>query len=57
VHDSRGDEVVFLVGSSEQVPKDELPGARIWPLTAHRLLTLITCGGEFDREPPAITPA
>jgi hypothetical protein len=50
VHYNRGDEVVFLVGSSEQVPKDELPGARIWPLTADRLLTLITCGGEFDRD-------
>jgi hypothetical protein len=44
-----GDEVVFRVVASERVSKDELPGDRIWPVTADRLLTLITCGGEFDR--------
>jgi LPXTG-site transpeptidase (sortase) family protein len=44
-----GDEVAFSVESSERVPKDDLPGDRIWPVTADRLLTLITCGGEFDR--------
>ncbi len=48
VYDS-GDEVTFVVESSERVPKDELPGDRIWPVTSQRLLTLITCGGEFDR--------
>jgi hypothetical protein len=45
-----GDEVVFTVATSERVPKDELPGDRIWPVTADPLLTLITCGGEFDRQ-------
>jgi hypothetical protein len=37
------------VVSREQAPKEQLPGDRIWPVTADRLLTLITCGGEFDR--------
>jgi hypothetical protein len=45
-----GDEVLFTVATSERVPKDELPGDRIWPVTADPLLTLITCGGEFDRQ-------
>jgi sortase (surface protein transpeptidase) len=44
-----GDEVTFVVQTSEQAPKDELPGDRIWPVTGERLLTLITCGGDFDR--------
>jgi sortase (surface protein transpeptidase) len=44
-----GDEVAFVVRESEQAPKDELPGDRIWPVTSERLLTLITCGGDFDR--------
>jgi hypothetical protein len=41
--------VTFVVTSSERIPKDDLPGDRIWPVTNDRLLTLITCGGEFDR--------
>lgn len=48
VYDS-GDDVTFLVDSSETTPKDELPVDTIWPTTNVRLLTLITCGGEFDR--------
>jgi sortase (surface protein transpeptidase) len=44
-----GDEVSFVVRVREQAPKDELPGDRIWPVTSERLLTLITCGGDFDR--------
>ena len=44
-----GDDVTFLVDSSEQASKDELPVDAIWPATNDRLLTLITCGGEFDR--------
>lgn len=44
-----GDEVTFVVTSSDQTPKDALPVEDIWPLTNDRLLTLITCGGEFDR--------
>jgi sortase (surface protein transpeptidase) len=43
-----GDEVTFVVDSREQVPKDHLPADRIWPVTNDRILTLITCGGEFD---------
>lgn len=49
VYDS-GDEVTFLVDSSEQTPKDELPVDTIWPATSERLLALITCGGQFDRD-------
>jgi sortase (surface protein transpeptidase) len=48
VYDS-GDRVTFVVDSSEQTPKDELPVDSIWPDTNERRLTLITCGGEFDR--------
>lgn len=48
VYDS-GDDVTFLVEGSEKAPKDELPVDIIWPTTNDRLLTLITCGGEFDR--------
>lgn len=48
VYDS-GDTVTFFAGSQEQTPKGELPVAAIWPTTNERLLTLITCGGEFDR--------
>lgn len=44
-----GDDVTFLVDSSETTPKDELPVDTIWPTTNDRLLTLITCGGQFDR--------
>lgn len=44
-----GDEVTFVVASSVQTPKDALPVEDIWPLTNERLLTLITCGGDFDR--------
>jgi hypothetical protein len=49
VHFDSGATVIFRVVSSERVPKDELPGDRIWPVTVDPLLTLITCGGEFDR--------
>lgn len=44
-----GDEVTFVVASRVQTPKDTLPVEDIWPLTNDRLLTLITCGGDFDR--------
>jgi hypothetical protein len=44
-----GDEASFVVEAREQAPKDELPGERIWPVTNDPLLTLITCGGDFDR--------
>jgi LPXTG-site transpeptidase (sortase) family protein len=49
VYDS-GDEVTFVVTEVERTPKDELPVERIWPVTDERSLTLITCGGDFDRE-------
>lgn len=48
VYDS-GDKVTFFVDSSEQTPKDDLPVDTIWPATSERLLTLVTCGGQFDR--------
>jgi hypothetical protein len=44
-----GDVARFIVEGLEQTPKDELPGDRIWPVTADVRLTLITCGGRFDR--------
>lgn len=44
-----GDQATFVVDSSEQTPKDALPVDTIWPVTNDRLLTLITCGGDFDR--------
>lgn len=44
-----GDRVTFLVASSTQAPKDSLPVDDIWPLTRRRMLTLVTCGGAFDR--------
>jgi hypothetical protein len=42
--------VTFVVTDSERLPKDDLPADRIWPVTNDRLLTLITCGGDFDRQ-------
>lgn len=45
-----GDVVTFVVEADPvQTPKDELPGDDIWPVTNERRLTLITCGGSFDR--------
>jgi hypothetical protein len=44
-----GDRVTFVVTRSERTAKTALPAASIWPLTNARLLTLITCGGAFDR--------
>lgn len=44
-----GDRVTFVVDSSVQAPKDDLPVEEIWPVTNERLLALITCGGVFDR--------
>ncbi|WP_130649324.1 class F sortase [Egicoccus halophilus] len=49
VHYDRGDVAEFVVESSTRTPKDELPVDDIWPVTSERRLTLITCGGEFDR--------
>ncbi|MFT5223236.1 MAG: hypothetical protein ACI867_001550 [Glaciecola sp.] len=44
-----GDTVTFVAVSTEQAPKGELPVDTIWPTTSEELLTLVTCGGEFDR--------
>jgi hypothetical protein len=44
-----GSEVTFIVESREQRPKDELPGERIWAAASYPRLTLVTCGGVFDR--------
>jgi sortase (surface protein transpeptidase) len=46
VYDS-GDRARFAVLDSEQVPKDALPGDRIWPETQAPVLSLITCGGDW----------
>jgi sortase (surface protein transpeptidase) len=39
---------VWRVVDSEQTPKDELPGDRLWPGGDEPQLALITCGGVFD---------
>jgi LPXTG-site transpeptidase (sortase) family protein len=41
----------FVVESSEQVAKEDLPVDRIWPETDDAVLRLVTCAGKFD---PAI---
>jgi hypothetical protein len=52
VHVDRADgsTATFVVDGLEQHPKDQLPSGRIWARTDERLLWLITCGGEFDRD-------
>lgn len=44
-----GSTASFVVEDVEQHPKDELPGDRIWAASSQPRLTLITCGGAFDR--------
>jgi hypothetical protein len=44
-----GDVARFVVERQQQTSKDELPVELIWPVTAEVRLTLITCGGRFDR--------
>ncbi len=44
-----GSTTTFVVEELEQHPKDELPGDRIWAPSEEPRLTLITCGGVFDR--------
>ena len=39
----------FVVRSSEQQLKEELPADRIWNETRRPVLRLVTCGGDFDR--------
>jgi len=51
----RGERVTFVVRRSEQHDKDALPAAAIWPTTNEPLLTLITCGGDYDRRARAHT--
>jgi LPXTG-site transpeptidase (sortase) family protein len=41
---------VFVVESSEQVPKEDLPYDRIWNETDAAVLRLITCGGTYDKQ-------
>jgi len=49
VHRTDGGTATFVVEEVEQRPKDELPGDRIWAAADRPRLTLITCGGTFDR--------
>lgn len=44
-----GSTATFVVQGREQRPKEALPGDRIWAPSAEPRLTLITCGGVFDR--------
>jgi LPXTG-site transpeptidase (sortase) family protein len=50
VYNENGDKAVFVVDSAETLLKTELPTEKIWPSTYMPLLTLITCGGEYDKE-------
>ena len=38
----------WVVRSSEQTPKDDLPVERIWNDTREPVLRLVTCGGRFN---------
>jgi sortase (surface protein transpeptidase) len=49
VHHADSSTSTFIVESTEQTPKDELPGDRIWNDTDEPVLRLVTCGGSFDR--------
>jgi len=49
VSDTLGRRVEFIVADSTTVAKDQLPIERIWGPTDSAALTLITCGGSFDR--------
>jgi len=49
VHREDGTTASFAVEDVAQHPKDELPGDRIWAASSQPRLTLITCGGAFDR--------
>jgi Sortase domain len=49
VHRADGSTASFVVVTIEQHPKDELPVDRIWAASTGAELTLITCGGVFDR--------
>lgn len=49
VHREDGSTASFVVEELEQYPKDDLPGDRIWAASDRPELTLITCGGAFDR--------
>jgi hypothetical protein len=40
----------FVVESSEQQFKEQLPVKRIWNDTPQPVLRLVTCGGDFDEE-------
>jgi sortase (surface protein transpeptidase) len=44
-----GRELRFVVDTRFQVNKDELPGEELFRAGGNPTLTLITCGGEFDR--------
>jgi sortase (surface protein transpeptidase) len=44
-----GRELRFVVDTRFQVNKDELPGEELFRAGGTPTLTLITCGGEFDR--------
>lgn len=49
VHREDGSTASFVVQELERHPKDDLPGDRIWAASDRPQLTLITCGGAFDR--------
>ena len=43
-----GSSDTWVMTTSEQAPKDELPVQRIWNATSDPVLRLVTCGGNFD---------
>jgi LPXTG-site transpeptidase (sortase) family protein len=50
VEHADGSRSTFEMRDAEMQRKDDLPVERIWNDTDDRVLRLITCGGEFDRE-------
>ncbi len=50
VRTANGALATFLVQAKEQQPKESLPQSRMWRSDGRRMLALITCGGEFDRD-------
>lgn len=50
VHRADGSTARFVVEGLAQHPKTALPGERIWAPSERPRLTLITCGGVFDRD-------
>jgi LPXTG-site transpeptidase (sortase) family protein len=49
VTDDSGNVLTYVVTERFQTNKDRLPGPELFRTTGNHVLTLITCGGEFDK--------